>query len=46
MPLQQGSSSKVVSANVRRLVQEGYPQEQAVAIALEQADKARQSKRK
>lgn len=33
MPLKEGSSADVVSANIRELVKEGYSQRQAVAIA-------------
>jgi hypothetical protein len=36
MPLDKGSSSKVVSNNIKRLRAEGYPQKQAIAIALDQ----------
>lgn len=41
MPLKKGSSGKAVSHNVRTLKREGYPQRQAVAIALRKAGKAR-----
>lgn len=35
MPLKRGSSDQVVSSNIRKLREEGYPQKQAVAIALD-----------
>ena len=41
MPLQKGSSRKVVSSNIKELMDSGRPQKQAVAIALHQAGKAR-----
>lgn len=40
MPLKSGKSKKVVSENIKREVEAGRPQKQAVAIAL---DKARKS---
>ena len=39
MPLKKGSSDEVVSQNIAKLVAEGYPRRQAVAIAMEQAGK-------
>lgn len=37
MPLVSGSSDKAVSENIRRLRHEGYPQRQAIAIAMRKA---------
>ena len=41
MPLQKGSSKKVIAANIRREMAAGKPQAQAVAIALKKAGKSR-----
>ena len=45
MPLRRGKTNKAVSANIRQLIREGYPQTQAVAIALDVARRS-PSKRK
>ena len=42
MPLNEGSSDKAVSDNIKKLMSEGYPRKQAVAIAL---SKQRESKK-
>lgn len=41
MPLQSGSSDETIKANIRKLVSEGYPVKQAVAIAYKNAGRAR-----
>lgn len=44
MPLRKGKSQAVISQNIRKLRHEGYPQRQAVAIALNVAGKGRKRK--
>jgi len=41
MPLKKGAAKGVISANIRELRKSGRPQEQAVAIALDKAGKAK-----
>lgn len=43
MPLKRGYSQKSVSANVSELMNTGRPQKQAVAIALNTAEKAKKA---
>ena len=41
MPMKKGSSSKVVSSNIKREMKAGYPQKQAVAMSLAKAGKTK-----
>jgi hypothetical protein len=41
MPLASGSGNKVMSSNIKKLMDEGYPQKQAVAISYSQAGKGK-----
>lgn len=43
MPLVEGFSDEAVSENIRRLMKEGKPQDQAIAIATEKAGKSRKN---
>lgn len=44
MPLRTGYSQRVLSENIRKLMKEGYPRKQAIAIALDRQRKAKRKK--
>lgn len=46
MPLLPGKSRKTVSTNISELVHSGYPQRQAVAIAMHKAGLSRKKRKK
>ena len=46
MPLMKGHSKEVVGSNISELRHSGYPERQAIAIAMSKAGKARKKKAK
>ena len=46
MPLMSGSSKGAVSANISELRKSGYPEKQAIAIAMSKAGKSKKKKKK
>lgn len=45
MPLKKGSSKQSFGENVKRLIDEGYPRKQALAVAYDIQRKARKEKK-
>jgi hypothetical protein len=46
MPLKKGKSKKVISENIREMMNSGYPQKQAVAASLRSAGVPKKRKKK
>jgi len=45
MPLVKGKSQAAVSSNIRKMLKEGYPRNQSIAIALRQAGVPKKKKK-
>lgn len=45
MPLKRGSSQNAINTNIGRLINEGYPRDQAVAIAHDHAKNSKKGKK-
>ena len=45
MPLKRGSGRNVISSNIRELRHSGYPQRQAIAIAMNQSRRSSRKRR-
>lgn len=46
MPLFNGDTPEVIQMNIRKLISEGYSNEQAIAIAYAEAEKYRKARKK
>ena len=46
MPLKPGSNQKTISGNIKEMVRHGHSQKQAVAAAMNEAEKTSKKKKK
>lgn len=44
MPLKKGKSKKIIGSNIKKLMEEGYPQKQSIAIAMDKASKSKKKR--